>query len=112
MTSGTKPGQGEVLARMKRLKASSLAVQRTGDTANRPSRSLTTDEARILRRIQEIYGDHNTVEKCVMTDEGDIAISVTNSRGRSVIAVNLTFVADISREQNLTEEYVEAWLKP
>ena len=47
-----------------------------------------------------------------MTDERDIAILVTNSYGRSVIAVNLTFVAEISREQNLTEKGIEVWLIP
>ncbi len=106
----------EVQARIKRtgkrLASSARAVQEINSGTNRPSRSLTTDEAHLLQRIQQIYGNQNSLDKCVMTDEGDIAILVTNTYGRSVITVNLTFVADISREQNLTQEGIEVLLKP
>jgi hypothetical protein len=47
-----------------------------------------------------------------MTNDGEMAIFVRNSRGESPIMVNLTFVADVSREQELTEEAIKnKWLR-
>jgi hypothetical protein len=111
VTFDTIPEPEEVRKRLKRLKASSRALEKMNGATNRLSRSLTPDEERILQLIQQIYGNQNSIEKCVMTDEGDIAIWVANCRGRLVIPVNLTFVADIAREQNLTDKGLEVWLK-
>jgi hypothetical protein len=83
------------------------------DADSHPSRALTSDEERILRLIQQIYGNHNTADKCFMTNGGEIAIFARDSDGHSVIMVNLTFVADISREQDLTDKAIkDTWLRP
>ena len=77
------------------------------DADNHPLREFTSDEERILGLIQQIYGNHNTPDKCFMTNEGEMAIFAKDSHGDSVIMVNLTFVADISREQKLTNKAIK-----
>ncbi len=82
------------------------------DSDNHPHRELTSDEARILRLVQEIYGNHNTPDKCIVTEGEEMVIFAKDFDGNPVIMVNLTFVAEISREQGLTEKAVkEKWLK-
>lgn len=83
------------------------------DTSNHPPCALTSDEDRILRLIQEIYGDHNTLDKCFISDDKNIVIFACDSDEAPVIIVNLTLVADIAREQKLTENDIKNnWLIP
>jgi hypothetical protein len=78
---------------------------------NRLSRALTSEEERILRLVQEIYGSRNTPDKCFTTDEKEVAIFAEDSNGDPVILVNLTFLADLSLEQGLKDEVIkEKWL--
>ena len=94
--------------------ASPLAFgeENMNDADNRPSRALTSEEERILSLIQQIYGNHNTPDECFMTNDGEMAIFARDSHGHSVIMVNLTFVADISREQKLTDKAIkDTWLR-
>ena len=77
------------------------------------TRAPRNDEAHILQLIQEIYGNQNQPSECFGTDQDEIVIFVKDQMGQSPIMVNLTFVADIAREQNLTDQAIkDQWLKP
>jgi len=79
----------------------------------RSARPLRGDEAHILALIQQIYGDQNDVSKCFTSDQDEMVIFVKDQRRQSPIMVNLTFVADVAREQNLSDQVIkDNWLKP
>ncbi len=76
-------------------------------------RSLRKDESHILGLIRELYGDKNQPSECFGTDRNDAAIFVKDPKGEISIMVNLTNIAKIAKEENLTDKDIqEIWLKP
>lgn len=80
---------------------------------HRETRPLSKDEAHILQLIQQMYGDRNQPSECFRTDSGNIMIFVKDNTGQIPIAVNLSIVADIAKEGNLSDQDIQdQWLKP
>ena len=80
---------------------------------NKQKRDLAEDEARVLRLIQDMYGRNNKPSECFQAKDGDMVIFVKDQAGHCPIMVNLTFVADLAKEQNLQDQDIkEEWLTP
>jgi len=74
---------------------------------------MTNRETHILQLIQQLYGAHNTADKCVKSDSGETVLFVKDEEGDTVIMVSLSAIADIARDDHLSDEEIEkSWLTP
>jgi hypothetical protein len=75
-------------------------------------RKLTIGEVRILKLVQDLYGDQNTEEEVFFPSEKEAVIFVKAADGSSSLAVHLSNLAEWRSNGTIAsdEELIKNWL--
>ena len=97
-------------ARRPQLKRDPLGVHDLIDVTNKLGRFLTEDELTVLRLVQDIWGDLNTPEEVITTDDGGVGLFVKASDGTSPLFVHLTNLGAWYADGSLSYEKLREWV--
>lgn len=76
------------------------------------NRDINNNELGIFNLVKKVYGDANKVEDIFFSDRNEAIITAKNNKGDMVMMVNLTFLGDLKKSENLADEdIINEWLK-
>ncbi len=73
-------------------------------------RSLTEDELTVLRLVQDVWGDLNTLDEVIATDDGGVGLFVKASDGTSPLFVHLTNLGAWHADGSLSDAKLREWV--